>query len=203
MKLFNAAMASFATLIAGAFVAAPVAAAQGTSVVVIDQERIMTQSQGGQDIAAQVEQIGTTIQSELTPEATAIQEQGQSLETRTANMSMEAIAADEALRTEVEAYAQRAQQFNRKRQIAAAELQATERAAWMKFFQALQPVLEEVVTETGADVMLDSSQVVWSAEAIDVTQSVITKMNAAMPTVEVTRQTLPAQARQQIQQQQQ
>lgn len=203
MKLFNAALASAAVLFSTAIVAAPDAAAQNSEVVVIDQARIMRDSAGGQDIIRKVGQIETTIQSELTPEANALQQQGESLEARTANMSMEAIGADEALRTEVEAYAQRAQQFNRNRQVAAAELQATERAAWARFYQALEPVLEQVVTETGANVMLDASQAVWSSESVDVTQSVITKMNAAMPTVEVTRQTLTAEQRQRFLQQQQ
>lgn len=203
MKLFNAALASAAVLFSTAIVAAPDAAAQNSEVVVIDQARIMRDSAGGQDIIRKVGQIETTIQSELTPEANALQQQGESLEARTANMSMEAIGADEALRTEVEAYAQRAQQFNRNRQIAGAELQATERAAWARFYQALEPVLEQVVTETGANVMLDASQAVWSSEAVDVTQSVITKIDAAMPTVEVTRQTLTAEQRQRFLQQQQ
>jgi outer membrane protein len=203
MKLFNAALASAAVLFSTAIVAAPDAAAQNSEVVVIDQARIMRDSAGGQDIIRKVGQIETTIQSELTPEANALQQQGESLEARTANMSMEAIGADEALRTEVEAYAQRAQQFNRNRQIAGAELQATERAAWARFYQALEPVLEQVVTETGANVMLDASQAVWSSESVDVTQSVITKIDAAMPTVEVTRQTLTAEQRQRFLQQQQ
>ncbi|WP_018147183.1 OmpH family outer membrane protein [Henriciella marina] len=203
MKLFNTALASVAVLFSTAIVAAPVAAAQNSEVVVIDQQRIMTETSGGQDIVRKVGEIGTTIQSELTPEANALQQQGEALEARTANMSMEAIGADEALRAEVEAYAQRAQQFSRNRQIAAAELQATERAAWARFYQGLQPVLEEVITETGANVMLDASQAVWSSESVDVTQSVIMKMNAAMPTVEVTRQTLTAEQRQRLIQQQQ
>ena len=203
MKLFNAALASAAVLFSTAIVAAPDAAAQNSEVVVFDQARIMRDSAGGQDIIRKVGQIETTIQSELTPEANALQQQGESLEARTANMSMEAIGADEALRTEVEAYAQRAQQFNRNRQIAGAELQATERAAWARFYQALEPVLEQVVTETGANVMLDASQAVWSSESVDVTQSVITKIDAAMPTVEVTRQTLTAEQRQRFLQQQQ
>jgi Skp family chaperone for outer membrane proteins len=203
MKLIKTAAASVAVMMSSAIIAAPVAQAQNSEVVVINQQRVMAESAAGQDIAQKLEQIGTSIQNELTPEANALQQQGESLEARTANMSMDAIAADQALRTEVEAYAQRAQQFSLDRQFAAAELQATERAAWQRFYQALQPVLEQVITETGANVMLDTSQTVWSSEAVDVTGSVLMKMNAALPTVEVTRQRLSAEARQRLIQQQQ
>ena len=203
MKLIKAAAASVAVVMSSVALAAPVAQAQNSQVVVIDQQRVMAESSAGLDIAQKVQQISTTIQSELTPEANALQQQGESLEARTANMSMEAIGADQALRTEVETYAQRAQQFSLDRQFAAAELQATERAAWTRFYQALQPVLEQVITENGASVMLDTSQTVWSSESVDVTASVITKMNAALPTVEVTRQRLSPEARQRLIQQQQ
>ena len=203
MKLIKAAAASVAVVMSSVALAAPVAQAQNSQVVVIDQQRVMAESSAGLDIAQKVHQISTTIQSELTPEANALQQQGESLEARTANMSMEAIGADQALRTEVETYAQRAQQFSLDRQFAAAELQATERAAWTRFYQALQPVLEQVITENGASVMLDTSQTVWSSESVDVTASVITKMNAALPSVEVTRQRLSPEARQRLIQQQQ
>ncbi|QYJ00352.1 OmpH family outer membrane protein [Thalassovita mediterranea] len=203
MKLIKAAAASVAVVMSSVALAAPVAQAQNSQVVVIDQQRVMAESSAGLDIAQKVQQISTTIQSELTPEANALQQQGESLEARTANMSMEAIGADQALRTEVETYAQRAQQFSLDRQFAAAELQATERAAWTRFYQALQPVLEQVITENGASVMLDTSQTVWSSESVDVTASVITKMNAALPSVEVTRQRLSPEARQRLIQQQQ
>lgn len=196
MKLFKAALASFAMLFTGAAVVAPVAAAQ-TNVVVIDQGKIMRDSAGGKDIINKVNAIETTMQNELQPTADSLSTEGQALDAKTANMTMDAITADAALRAEVEAYARKAQEFNRKRQIAAAELQATERAAWGQFFQAMQPVLQEVVTEKGADIMLDRSDAVWAGASIDATDLVISKMNAKLPTVNVVRQKLPQQQPQQ------
>ena len=196
MKLLKAALASFAMLFSGLSIAAPIASAQGTSIVVIDQAKIMRDSAGGQDIVSKVNAIEKTMQAELQPVADSLTTEGNSLEAKTANMTMDAMRADAALRAEVEAYAKKAQDFNRQRQVAAAELQATERKAWGDFFTALQPVLQEVVTEQGADLMLDRADVVYSGPSIDVTNSVITKMNAKMPTVSVVRQKMPAQQQQ-------
>ncbi|WP_084418838.1 OmpH family outer membrane protein [Henriciella litoralis] len=196
MKLLKAALASFAMLFSGLSIAAPIAAAQGTSIVVIDQAKIMRDSAGGKDIVSKVNAIEKTMQAELQPTADSLTTEGNALEAKTANMTMDAMRADAALRAEVEAYAKKAQDFNRQRQVAAAELQATERKAWGDFFTALQPVLQEVVTEEGADLMLDRADVVYSGPSIDVTNSVITKMNAKMPTVSVVRQKMPAQQQQ-------
>ena len=135
--------------------------------------------------------------AELKPTGDALASEGETLEAKTANMSMEAIAADEALSQEVRDYARKAQAFNRQRQIAAAELQATERKAWSDFFTAMQGVLQEVVNEKNADVMIDRSDAIYVSESVDATNLVISKMDAKMPTVTVVRQKIQAQAPQQ------
>lgn len=197
MKILKTALAAFAMLFTSAAVTAPVAAAQGTSVVVIDQARIMRESAGGKDIISKVQAIEETITAELKPTQDSLASEGQTLEAKTANMSMEAIAADEALRSEVEAYARKVQNFNQQRKIASAELQATERKAWNDFFTAMQPVLQEVVTEKGADIMFDRSDAIYASSAIDATDLVISKMDAKLPTVTVVRQKMPTQPQQQ------
>ena len=197
MQFLKAALASFAMLFTSAAIVAPVAQAQGANVVVIDQSRIMRESAGGKDIIAKVNAIEQNMTAELKPPGDALASEGETLEAKTANMSMEAIAADEALSQEVRDYARKAQVFNRQRQIAAAELQATERKAWSDFFTAMQGVLQEVVNEKNADVMIDRSDAIYVSEAVDATDLVISKMDAKMPTVTVVRQKIQAQAPQQ------
>lgn len=197
MKIFKTALASAAMLVMGVTALAPAAIAQGTQVVVIDQSRIMRDSTGGKDIISKVTAMEQSMQAELQPTQQSLATEGQALEAKTANMTMEAVANDPALKAEVEAFAKKAQDFNRNRQIAAAELQATERKAWSDFFTAMQPVLQEVVTEKGADVMLDRAEVIYVGDAVDATSLVITKMNAKLPSVNVVRQKMPTQPQQQ------
>ena len=193
MQILKAALASFALMLTGAAFSGPVAQAQGTNVVVIDQTRIMRESAGGQDIISKVNAIEQTMTAELKPTQDSLASEGQSLEAQTANMSMEAIAADEALSQKVRDYARKAQAFNRQRQIAAAELQATERKAWSDFFTAMQDVLQEVVSEKNADVMFDRSEAIYVASSLDATDLVISKMDVKMPTVSVVRQKIQTQ----------
>ncbi|MEL7032908.1 MAG: OmpH family outer membrane protein [Pseudomonadota bacterium] len=190
-------MAAFALLFTAPIALSPAAIAQGTKVVVIDRAKIYAESQAGQDLRQKLNVVGNTMQAELKPTADKIQADGTSLDTRTQGMTRDAILADAALTAEVEQLARDAQTFNQRRQISANELALTERAALAEFNQALIPVLQEVIAETGANVILDKSQVVFVDDATDVSGSVITKLNAATPTINVVRQRMPTQQPQQ------
>ena len=181
-----------AVMLAAPLAFSPVATAQST-VVVIDRTQIFGQSLAGQDIRTKIQGIETTMQGELQPVAQQLGTEGTSLETRTQGMTREAILADAGLTAEVEAYARKAGEFNRDRQIAAQELALTERKALVDFNTALIPVLREVVAERSANVILDKSQVVFVDDATDVTASVISKLNASTPAIDVVRQKLPTQ----------
>ncbi|MEQ3746490.1 MAG: OmpH family outer membrane protein [Henriciella sp.] len=186
-------LAAFAFSLGTVAVYAPIATAQGTTVVVIDQGRIMRDSKAGKDIQAKLKGIGSSIERELKPTADQLNTESKSIEAQTANMTPQAMRADAALKTKVETYARKAQDFNRRRQIASGELQLTERKAWSDFYTALRPVLQEVVTEKGAQLMVDRAEAVYTDPSIDVTALVISKMDAKTPTISVVRQKMPTQ----------
>ena len=190
-------MAAVALLFTAPIALSPAATAQGTKVVVIDRVKIYAESQAGQDLRNKVASIETTMQGELKPTADKLQADGTSLDSRTQGMTRDAILANATLKAEVEQLAREAQVFNQRRQIAANELALTERAALSEFNNALIPVLQQVIAETGASVILDKSQVVFVDDATDVSASVVTKLNAATPTINVVRQRMPAQQPQQ------
>ncbi|MEE9380257.1 MAG: OmpH family outer membrane protein [Hyphomonadaceae bacterium] len=178
---------------AGASVCAPIAAAQGTTVVVIDQRVIMRDSLAGKAIQAKLKSIEDQITNELRPTAASLETESTALQTRTATMTEQAVLADAALKTRFESFYTKAGEFNQLRQRRTQELALTERKAWGDFFAALQPILQQVVSEKSAGVMLDRNSIVYSAPAVDVTALVISKLDASTPTIAVTRQTVPAQ----------
>jgi len=189
--------AALAMAVAAPLTFASPAYAQGTTVVVIDRTQILTQSKAGQDVATKIQGIEAAMQAELQPTANQLQTEAAAIEAKTANMTPEAMRADAALGAEVEAYARKANEFNRDRQIAAQELALTERKALIDLNNALVPVLREIVTENSANIILDRSNVIFTDEATDLTASVIAKLDAATPTIAVTRQKLPVQQPQQ------
>ena len=185
--------AALALVLTSASVVAPIAAAQGTSVVVIDQRKIMRDSAAGKDIQAKLQSIGTQMANELKPTEDSLGAEGTALQSRTATMTQQAILADAALKSQVEEFYRKTGEFDQLRQRRAQELSLTERKAWGDFFTALQPILQVVVTEKNAQLMVDRSNAVYATLDIDVTALVISRLDQATPTVTVTRQTLPAQ----------
>jgi len=182
------------TLVLSGFVFNPVAYAQGTTIVTFDQARLMRDSTGGKDITQKLNAIGNSMKTELEGEGRSLDTEGKSLETRTANLTREALAADTALRTQLEAFGRKRAGFQQKTQIRQAELQRTEQAAWSEFFTALQPVLQEVANERGAQLILEKTQAAYASPNLDVTATLISKMNARKPSFTVTRARIQAPA---------
>jgi len=195
MAHFKSLLLAFALIVSSVGVFTPVATAQGTTVVVIDQRKIMRDSRAGKDIQTKMKSIEGQIKRELESTSRSLESEGKSIEARTKNMTPQAVAADANLKSQVESFYKKAGEFNRTRQIRARELQITERKAWNEFFKALQPVLQEVVNEKGAQIMMDRSSTVFANPSLDASASVISKLDSRKPTINVVRERLPAQAK--------
>ncbi|MEM7767600.1 MAG: OmpH family outer membrane protein [Pseudomonadota bacterium] len=189
MKRLTAAMAMLVALA----VTAPVAFAQ-TKIVVIDQARIEAESKAGQSLRSALSTIETQMQNEMAPMATAFQSAQSALQAKVANITPEAAQADAALRQEGEALQAQAANLSRERDVRATELRMTTRKASVAYRDAIRPVLDQVMAEESADVILDASQVVLAGDAVDVTAKVISKLDASTPTISVTRERLPQSA---------
>ena len=177
----------------GAAVAAPAAMAQGTTVVMIDEGRLLTESKAGKDIQTKLGSLETQMKNELEPIRATLETDGKALQTKAEGKTREAIAADTALIAQLTAYQKRAQEFAQKQQIVSKEFQLTERKALIDFNKAIEPALMEVVTEKKAQIVMSKTQVIFSADLVDVTPLVISKLDAKTPTIAVSRQRLPAQ----------
>lgn len=177
-----------------AFMPNQYAHAQGAKIITYDQARVMRDTSGGKDITSKVTAIGNTMKTELETEGRALDTEGKSLETRTANLTREALAADASLRTQLEGFGRKRQAFQQKSQIRQAELQRTEQTAWAEFFKALQPVIQEVANERSAQIVLERTTMAYSAPNLDVTDLIISKMNARRPSFTVTRARIQAPA---------
>lgn len=171
----------------------PAALAQDAKIAVLDRDRLVVESAAGQDMQIKLQTIGEAMNAELNPIAAAIESEGRSIEIRTAGKSIEDIQADPVLAAEVGAYMQRAQSFSNAQQIKSNELSLTERQALAQFYVALRPVLTMVVEETGVDIILDRSTIIFGSPAVDITDAVLAKMDETVTSIEVIRQSVPQQ----------
>lgn len=196
MRKLKTLFAAFALVIAVPVVAAPDAAAQ-TTVIVVDNAKVLRDSRAGKDIQAKITSIENQMKAELEPTAKSLESQGKSIQAKTANMTPEAMRADASLRAEAESYQQKLVDLSNQRNQRAAELALTERSAYSAFYEALKPVLDEVMRERNAQILLNASDVVVAAPTVDVTATVIQKLDSRTPTITVTRQRVPQQTAQQ------
>ncbi len=180
-------------VVSGVAVAAPAASAQGTTVVMIDEGRLLGESKAGKDIQTKLKNLETQMKNELEPIRATLETDGKALQTKVEGKTREAIAADTAIMGQLTAYQKRAQEFAQKQQIVSKEFQLTERQALIDFNKAIEPALMEVVNEKKAQIVMSKAQVIFSADTVDVTPLVISKLDAKTPTIAVSRQRLPAQ----------
>ncbi|MGY6533200.1 OmpH family outer membrane protein [Glycocaulis sp.] len=166
-------------------------AANAQTILVINEETILTESQVGRHIASQLETIGREIQTELEQAAAPINQENEALQAETSALSQDAIQQRPDLIQRIQELQQNAQQLERLRRLRQQELVATERQALQPVLQSLQGVLQEVVNERNATVLLDQSQVVYAAESIDVTRTVIERLDQRLQTTPVTRVRAP------------
>jgi len=193
--------ASFLGLLAIAasvmFAAAPCAAAapQGR-ILVIDRSAVLRSSKVGQDIVRQVNVYTDQAEKDLKGQSASLRSQGEGLKQQLAILS-----ADVKARKIKEFEARQAglQQLAQKKQ---SLIQGGFFKARQDVERALGPILQGIMVERGATMLLDRNSVVMGTDAsVDITQVAVQRLDQKMPTIKVELVPLPAGVQQQMQQQ--
>ena len=176
--------------VAASFAFAGTALAQ-TTILVVDQGRVIRESSVGKHIAAQIESIGKSMESELKASASPIQSERDRLMSELKSMDASALQS----RPDLQKRAQDLVEKGQKTQVEAAykqrELQVTEAKAMKQVNEKLATILEAIVAERNADVILDRSLVIYGGKSTDITDTVVSRLNSQLRTVSVVRERLP------------
>jgi outer membrane protein len=197
MFLFAAAATQSAYAAAPAAGAAPIA-----RILLIDLRRAVAVSKVGQDIQRQVDTLKKQAQSELRSEAEGLQREKVQIDQQAA-----ILAADVKAR-KMKDFQGRVASFQKRLQSRGALIQGGMLKANQQVEEALGPILQGIMQERQATILLDRSAVLLAPNAIDVTAVVVQRLDMKMPTVKVELAPLPpglaqqAAAQQQQQQQQ-
>jgi outer membrane protein len=170
------ALAGLAILAAPAFAAN----APAPKIVVIDKAAIMQFSKVGQDIARQMQTLANQAKNDLTAQGRALQNEGRTLQQQVAilapDLKAKRMAAFEAKQRSLQSAAQKKDE----------QLKAGFYQARQAMEQALGPIVQEVVKQRGANIVVDKQAVVFAtASGFDITQEVINRLNEKMPTFKV------------------
>lgn len=172
------------------FAMSATAMAQST-ILVVDQSRVLRDSAVGKHIKVQLESIGKSMESELKASVQPLTSERDRLVGELQNMDAKALES----RPDLQQRAQDLVQKGQKQQVEAAykqrEMAITEQKALKQVNDRLATILEALVKERGADIVLDRSVVIYSGQAADITDTVISRLNSQMRTVSVVRERLP------------
>lgn len=170
----------FILLIGGAIwvLAGPVAAQQlglpKSAILTINTDRLFAESAFGQRIAVEIEAESAVLAAENRRIEGELSREEQNLTEKRSQMAAEAFRA---LADEFDA---KVQKTRLAQDTKARELAQKREARRVEFLQAVRPVLAELMREAGAGVILERSNVFISANAIDVTDIAVTRIDAIM-----------------------
>ena len=126
----------------------------------------------GKYVQTRLQQIGATVQSELTAEQTAITNEAKALDAQKATLDQSTFDQKAA------ALQLRANALQRKAQLRDREMQATQQKALGRVGQELEPIIRTVYQQSKCSILFQRDAVVLANPAMDITPSVITGLNA-------------------------
>ena len=171
---------AFAGLAAALFVAPALADPPQPKIVVIDRAAILRFSKVGQDIAKQMQTYANQAKSDLSAQGKALQAEGRNLQQQVA------ILAPEAKQKRLEAFRAKEEAL----QGAAARKDEQLKLAFGQARQAMEqqlgPILQQLVKERGANLVLDKQAVVFANNnGFDITGEAINRLNQKLPSFKV------------------
>jgi len=191
MKLFAIGAAALVSLSASAAMAqTPAQVTHGAAisgVCVFFSQGAVAQSNVGKAVAARLEQLEGEIRTELQPYATHIQTEGQALQ-----QGASTIPADQ-LTQRGQALQQRYQEFQTLQQTRSDELRYTAAMQQQAIAQAMDPLVIAAYQEKGCSVLLNRESIFIANPAMDITATVVQRLNTALPTLSFNRMPVPAQ----------
>ena len=171
------------------FMFAASAMAQST-ILVVDTQRVLRDSEVGKHIARQLKTIGSSMEAEAKAKTRPLESKGKSLEAQLKGKTMQSLQSDTALQAQLRSFQEDKQKVQVDLAYKQKEMQITEAKAVQKVQERLRTILKAIVAERNADVVLERSLVIYG-DPVDVTDTVISRLNGQMKTVSVIRERLP------------
>ncbi|MGF1543400.1 MAG: OmpH family outer membrane protein [Parvularculaceae bacterium] len=181
----RAGMAGFAIAAAGLGLGASVSDVEAQSkgkspvILIVDRERLVSQSKAGQTIPGQAEKVQENVRKELEKEL-------EKLKTDVEKFQKNASLMSEEVRNKTgQELAGREQRLQGQAQIMERVFINAVQSAQQKVLLESRPILKDIVDDRGATILLDRSAVMYAAPETDVTQEVIANLDKKIKKVDV------------------
>ena len=164
-------------------------------ILVIDRNAILRASKVGEDIVRQVNGYTQGAESQFRAEGNALQSEGRALQQQVA------ILAPDVKAKKIRDFQAKQAAFQRKVESRQGLIQGGVFKARQQVETALGPILQGIMQERGANLLLDRSSIVLGTVNIDITSLAVQRLDQKMPTVKVDLVALPPGLQAQMQQQ--
>lgn len=156
-------------------------------VCVYHNERMLAQSSAGQSLNQGMQRLVQEVQGELQPYGASIQSEAQRIQQLPQDQQGQPM---QALQQRI----QEAQQLEQTRDV---ELRYTRAQQINAIATAVDPIIVAIYQERGCGLLLDRESVYVMNPAMDITDTVIERLNGALPSLSFSRQSPPVQQQQQ------
>lgn len=159
------------------------AATQGApspKILVIDRAAILRNSKVGRSIVQQVGAYTKSAENDFKGDSDSLRREGQQLQQQVA------ILAPDVKAKRIQAFEAKQQAFQKKVEDRQGKIQGGVLKARQQVEQALGPILQGIMSERGANLLLDRNAVVLGTVDVDITQTAIQRLDQKMPNVKVT-----------------
>ncbi|RBI85095.1 OmpH family outer membrane protein [Rhodosalinus halophilus] len=143
-------------------------------ILTVDSERMFSASAFGRKVAEEIERRGAELAAENRRIEAELAEEERALTERRAEME------PDAFRAAADAFDERVMRIRREQDAKARALAQRGEQARRRFFEAARPVLEQMMVEAGAAVIVEQRSVFMSLEVIDITEEAIERLDATI-----------------------
>lgn len=185
-----------AAFTAAVFFAMSASAFAQTKILVVDTGKVIQDSTVGKYAEGQLNSIGKSMQAEIKRAASPLESKSKTIKTAIeGKKSVAEIQQTFKARPDLQKQLQELEVGKRKMaqesQVKSYEFTATERKAYMQIAKKVQTIIDQVARERGADLVLEKTATLYAGSSVDITSTVLSRLNSQMTTVSVTRERMP------------
>ncbi len=148
-------------------------------IAVLDSQMVMRDSAAAKDIRRQIEAYRKAYQADIAGEEQALRQEEQDLK------GQRAILSPQAFEERRLAFERRVIDVQRRVQDRMRQLDRSFERAMKDVRDALIPIVADLTTKMGVNVVVDKSQIMFATKALDITPQVIERLDQKLPGVEV------------------
>ncbi len=192
MKNFKIYTIVIAMIMAG-FMFANNAHAQSKTLVV-DYNKVINDSKAGKSIARQLKTIASSMQNEVKAEMRSLENEGKSVQASTKGLKLSDLKSRPDIQEKIKKFEMKKQKTALEMQYKDAEMKKTQAVALQKVAKKMNTIIASIARERGADLVIDTSASYYYTPSVDITATVLSRLDSQMPSVSVVRERLPRKA---------